>query len=196
MPGLNPEQYALLAELQAASDAYLDSLADAWAAGEISLAEYQQLFKQELKDLYLATAWAVTGDVRAKSPAIYGQIAGTLEGQYTYAAEFFIAIGLGALTLNQIKARARLYVAAGRQVAEGSAMTDGGLPELPHYPADGSTPCGSNDKCTLRIDSVENGFDIYWTLHPAEHCGVCIARANGSPLRVRYGAILNPEAWP
>lgn len=64
----------------------------------------------------------------------------------------------------------RAYVAA-----RGSRV---GLPDLPAYPRDGSTPCRVHCRCEWRIKKVSEVFyEARWVLGVAEHCQECIDRA-------------------
>lgn len=195
MPDLTDESRVLMLEWQELSANRLESYVSDWQSGRLSLADFERLFKVEIRDLYVAAAWTARGSVAATSQADYGRIGRMLRDQYGYTHEFFQEIEADKLSLAQIRARARLYVESAGQALERIGIDEAGLPRLPHYPKDGSTPCKMNDKCILRKQKVENGWDIYWELNPAEHCPVCRRRAAGSPLRVRFGEVVNSEAW-
>lgn len=195
MPDLSDLSRVLMLEWQEISRQRIDGYADAWQAGRIPLEDYERLFKQQVKDLYIAAAWTARGSVEATTQADYGRVGRMLRDQYGYAHDFFQEIEAGKLSLAEIKARAGLYVESAGQALERIGIEGDGLPRLPHYPKDGSSPCRVNDKCTLRKERVADGWDIYWELNPAEHCEVCRRRAANSPLRVRFGAVVNPEAW-
>jgi hypothetical protein len=84
--------------------------------------------------------------------------------------------------------RARLYGGAANATVNEARVTSTGLPALPQYPGDGHTQCRTNCKCSLRFDRLkgEGDFDIYWELHPAEHCDDCkLLAQQWNPLRVR-----------
>jgi len=190
----NSKQVELMTEFQDISIGHFENYADQWAAGQISLKDYEMLFKQELKDNYIATVWTARGSTNV-GQRDYGLAGRRLRDQYQFAHGFFKDIEAGKLSLNEIKARSALYARSSRQVLEQVGNDQPGLPRLPHYPADGSTPCKTNDKCTVDVEAVENGFDVFWRLHPAEHCPTCVSRKNGSPLRVRFGVVENAGAW-
>ncbi len=192
---LNTAQRDLLVDWQDISIGQFDRYADAWTTGEISLADYERLFKQELKDLYIASVWTATGSPEATTQRHYGLAGRRLRDQYGFVSDFFQEVEAGEMTINQIKARGALYARSSRQITEQIGGQQDGLPLLPAYPADGSTICKTNDKCTLRTENVQNGFDVFWVLHPAEHCRDCVRRSANSPLRVRFGRVVNAGAW-
>lgn len=192
MPGPTAEQRALLMEWQEISGQQMARYARAWAAGQIDLADYERLFQAELRDLYVAAAWTSTGGPERTSQADYGRIGRQLRDQYGYMHQFFGEIAQGKLSLAEIEARGKLYTASSRQALEAvSAAGNEGLPRLPAQPGDGTTRCRTNCKCNWRIEAVENGYDCYWELNPAEHCEDCLRRAREwNPLRVRFGEIV------
>lgn len=195
MPDLTDLSRVLMLEWQEISAGRIDGYTDAWQAGRLGLADFERLFKQQVKDLYIAAGWTARGSIEATSQADYGRIGRMLRDQYSFTHDFFQEIEQGNLSLAEIKARARLYVESAGQALERIGVDEEGLPRLPHYPKDGSTPCLVSDKCTLRKEKVQDGWDIYWELNPAEHCDTCRRRAANSPLRVRFGQVVNPEAW-
>lgn len=194
MPGLTDESRVLMLEWQDISRQRIEAYADQWAAGRLPLADFERLFKHQVKDLYIAGAWTARESEEATTQADYGRIGRMLRDQYGYAHGFFQEIEAGKLSLAEIKARAGLYVASSSQALEATAVAQAGMPRLPAMPGDGSTRCRTNCKCTWRIEAVENGFDCYWELHPAEHCPDCKRRAaEWGPLRVRFGRIVNSQ---
>lgn len=192
MPGLTAESRALMLEWQEISARAILGYVDAWQAGRLSLADFERLFKTEVRDLYVAAAWTARGSVEATSQADYGRVGRMLRDQYGYAHDFFQEIERGELSLAQIKARTGLYVAGSSQAIEATGAAQAGLPRLPAIPGDGSTRCRTNCKCTWQVQAVQNGFDCTWQLHTAEHCPDCRQRAaDWNPLRVRFGKIVS-----
>lgn len=67
-----------------------------------------------------------------------------------------------------------------------------GLP-LPAMPADGSTQCLSNCRCSWEIVPLagDGNYDCYWRMTADEHCQTCVQRASDwAPLRVRDGELV------
>jgi hypothetical protein len=187
-------QRTLLTEFQQLSSANLARLTERYAAGGVTLAEFERLFKQELKDMYIASVWTSNGATRG-TQAQYGLAGRRLRDQYQFMHGFFQEIEAGNLSAEQIAARGGMYARSSSQVLEQLGAAEPGMPRLPHYPGDGSTSCLSNCNCGLRTVKVEQGYDVFWDLTAAEHCDDCRRRANGSPLRVRFGRVTNAEAW-
>lgn len=187
-------QRDLLTEFQGLATSQITSLADRYAAGRLTLAQFEQLFKQELKDMYIASVWTANGRVGA-TPAQYGLAGRRLRDQYQFMHGFFKEIEAGALSVEQIKSRGAMYARSSSQVLEQLGASEPGMPRLPAYPGDGSTSCLSNCKCSISPEKVEQGYDIYWQTSAAEHCDDCRRRANRSPLRVRFGRVTNAEVW-
>jgi hypothetical protein len=189
-----PAQRTLLTEFQALAGAHIARLTDRYAAGQYTLAEFEQLFKQELKDMYIASVWTANGRTGA-TQAQYGLAGRRLRDQYAFMHAFFKEIEAGNLSAEQVKARGAMYTRSSSQVLEQLGAAEPGMPRLPAYPGDGSTSCLSNCKCSISPQRVEGGYDIYWNMSAAEHCDDCRRRANGSPLRVRFGRVTNSEVW-
>lgn len=194
MPELTNRQRQGQTQYQELSAAQLERYADRWAAGQISLKDFEGLFKQELKDLYILSVWGVNGETSG-TQAQYGLAGRRLRDQYKFMHGFFQQVEAGELTLAEIKARSKLYANSAGQVLEQLGISEDDLPTLPHYPKDGSTRCVTNCNCTVRKVRVENGWDVYWDLNPGETCPDCRRRENNSPLRVRFGKILNASDW-
>lgn len=99
----------------------------------------------------------------------------------------------------QIITRGRMYPDAAKKLLDRAESTTYSIPELPFYPAD-DTLCMNNCKCRWRfkvVDRESGNFDCYWTLGDAEHCQVCINRAeDAKPLRVRGGVVTGDWSDP
>ena len=192
MPGVLDDQRDLLAQFQEISRKKMEQYADQWQAGKLTLAQFEKAFKSELRESYIASAWTARGTTDL-SQRDYGKIGQRLRTQYSYMHDFFSEIAQGKLTQAQITARAGLYVSSSRQILEEVGNSDD-LPLLPAYPADGGSKCRANCKCAIESVKVENGFDVHWRLQPAEHCEDCKRRSR-QVLMVRYGKVVNREAW-
>ncbi len=82
----------------------------------------------------------------------------------------------------------------GDMLPEGTALYDLQVEEDHSFIVDGIVTHNSNCKCSLRVevvDAVANDFDVYWVMHPAEHCQTCIERAaQWNPLQIRDGMLM------
>lgn len=189
-----PAQRDLLTEFTGLAASQIRSYADRWASGRLALAEFERLFKQELKDMYIASVWIANGEASA-TQAQYGLAGRRLRDQYQFMHAFFQEIERGELSPAQVTSRAAMYVASSRQVLEQLGNQEQGLPLLPAYPGDGSTTCLSNCKCSIDVRKVQQGYDVNWRTSAAEHCDDCRRRADRGPLRVRFGRVTNGEVW-
>lgn len=133
----------------------------------------------------LAVGDALTGPQRAE--IIYEK---NTQDQY---AEGFID-SLSKLTVDQALARAASYLPSILHLY--SSLQTHDMPALPIEPGDGQTICGHWCKCTLDVRKAEQDFDVYWVLHPAEHCDDCLALADmWNPLRIRNGVIIDKHDY-
>lgn len=89
----------------------------------------------------------------------------------------------------QIAARSRMYVSSAREAFERGKRRAAGAPELPAYPADGSTICKSRCQCGWQLEEVKDAdgntiaWNAYWRLSPVESCETCLGRgATWNPL--------------
>lgn len=120
--------------------------------------------------------------------AIRARLEAVKRAQVVYAIGFIDA--LPGLTRVQALARAASYVSAIVQVIS-DVRTDS-LPELEIYPGDERLICTAWCKCTLRVVKLagSGNYDVYWELHPAEHCEACLSMAaQWAPLPIRNGEI-------
>jgi hypothetical protein len=154
--------------------------------------DFELLFKQELKDLYIATTWTASGGIDQTSQSAYGRAGRALRDQYGFMDEMFQAIGRGELSGPQINARMGLY--ADSAGAHFERVVNNDLPQLPHVPKDGSTRCLGRCNCTLDWQAVEGGWDVTWQLHAGESCPDCMRR-NGKICQIRNGQVINPTVW-
>lgn len=116
-------------------------------------------------------------DVRAQLAARQGQLARDLKAQL----------------LPQLTARADLYGGAavhGFEQGQAVAVTEGGLANLPAYPADGSSECGANDRCAWVITEQDGMWAARWvTERDGNVCPTCQWRGdNWNPLMIPMGS--------
>lgn len=104
---------------------------------------------------------------RAERQAIQERVA----GQLPYLRQFAEAVRSGTLSEAQIAARAALYAGATR--ATYSEARWYGV-NLPAHPADGSSECLVNCRCSWALR--DDGY--HWEMGSAEHCPTCESRAS------------------
>lgn len=185
-------QRKLIAEWQELSKLRFEEMANAWIDGRLSLSDFQLMFKQELKDLYIASVWTATGSPKATTAANYGRAGRALRDQYQFMRDFFGEIEAGNKSLPEIKNQMNMYANSSTAIFERIATGD--EPQLPYVPGDGSTQCRANCNCTVDWTSVEGGWDVTWQVNPGESCPDCLAR-NGQVIIIRNNQIVNPGIW-
>ncbi len=114
------------------------------------------------------------GTMTAEARAAIGAL---ILPQFGYLRAFAEAIKRGELTERAIVARAELYLKGARQ-AFSHGLADGWGLRLPAHPADGSAPCGGNDRCRWRIVEKADRWEATWVMNAAaEHCETCRTRS-------------------
>lgn len=164
-----------------------DGLAKQVWAGELSVTQWRETMRREIKDLHVMTVLITRGgDPNALTQADYGRMGGRIKGQYFYLDKFAKTIQDSAdasyLGLENFKSekyianRAKLYGPAARGTFWQS-VTYGLLPQVP---GDGKTRCLTNCGCDLRIESGDTATQmlVYWVVNPAlENCEDCLRLA-------------------
>jgi 2'-5' RNA ligase len=161
----------------------VDGLAERVYSGEVSLGQWEELMRAEIKAIHSSVAAIKKGGWDAMTSRDWGRIGTPVRQQNRYLHGFAEAIAENrdTISLEAIKARAHLYAEATGHT--GNLIISGPDLEaiLPWMPKDGSTKCLVNCKCqwtqTL-VDRVGN-YNIWqsvWKLNPAEHCRDCVPR--------------------
>lgn len=167
-----------------------DQAASLYLSGQLSAADFGVAFKQELKYSWLQQGILGKGGRDQMDFSDWGYIGRQLRDEYELIDGFVVT--LDNLSEAQIRARAANYFRASRAAFERGYVRSFGIPDLPAYPADGSSICMNGDGCRWIIIEREGAgnFDCYWTLGATEHCPTCIDRAiEWSPLEVRDGEL-------
>lgn len=166
----------------------ISRLAELVSSGQLSPADWLIQFQQQIKLEYLRQYALGYGGFNQMGSSEYGSIGRMLKDQYGFARNFMN--DLGNLSEAQIRARMELYINSARQAYERANAKAQGVPaNVPFWPGDGSSECGTNDKCRWRWNPIldSNGdllyFEGYWELDPGvmEHCATCLERNTNSP---------------
>lgn len=158
-------------------------LAERVAGGELSPADWNALFREDIKREYIRQYIAGRGGQGNMTASDWGSLGGMLAEQYRYLDAFAAEIAEGSLTVGQIGVRARMYIASAREAYERANARAYGVVGLPYYPGDGSTACLTNCKCYWDIQEVRDedgnlrGWHCTWRLTARESCDTCIGRA-------------------
>jgi len=182
----------------------VDALMDDLESGDIEPFEWRDRFA-ELLTVNASTAYAAgrkDAGKRAEKPKRGSKtwiwLALWVALQLDFLDGFFKAIQSrpAGADSGAFRSRARMYVTSA--VAPYWYGVTEGLP-IPAIPGDGSSQCGQNDRCSLRIqwvDKSKGDADVYWVLEPgAEHCQTCAVRAEKwNPLVIRDWKLVLPAA--
>lgn len=155
--------------------------ANAWATqlsnGDITVQQWTLLMRGEIRTNHIAQYLLAHGGRDTMTQSDWGRVGQTIRQQYQYLQTFAESVAKGELTEGQIAARARMYVESSSQSFGQGHAAAMGAPDLPQQPGDGGTRCLSNCKCFWDIRELDDRWDCYWKLRPAEHCPDCIANA-------------------
>lgn len=143
-------------------------LAQRLTSGEIDIGEWQVEMRQEIRDAFAMQLRA--GIEGTASMDDFLQLGTQIKSQDAYLEDFAHAIHDGSVTPDAISARAQLYARSSQQMYWRSATGDA---DLPAYPGDWSTPCGSNCGC----EWVPNGDGSFrWVRGKDDSCEECKQR--------------------
>jgi hypothetical protein len=153
------------------------NLAQRLADGVIDMKQWEAGMREVIKDTYSTGYMLGRGGKLQMTQADWGSVGGQLKNQYRYLNGFYEAVAAGDLTPAQIGARAELYINSATQSIERGRARGLGAPELPAWPADGSSECLASCRCFWSIEETDTEWLATWTLTPAEHCPTCLERA-------------------
>lgn len=163
--------------------------------GEITTAEWQREM-EKLLARYHEAAFMLGQDSAEIDDAALLILIGEIEYQLDFLAAFaavMAEVGIAAW-MPVWNARAAMYAQATKASYWRGYIVKIGLPQLPHYPGDGSSECLTNCHCWLDIRTLseqKGDYDVYWKLGAEKHCKTCPRRAiSWNPLKVRGGKIV------
>lgn len=174
---------ALIARRDAFFDA-TDTLSESLRAGRITLGMFEQDMRTRMREYIGGMAMISKGGVDSMTPSDWGKVGAELKKQYKWLHGFSQAIyeNREDITVEAIKARARLYGEAGLKMAHIIQAGDI-VGFLPWLPKDGSTACLNRCHCSWNISITSKNeqagtkeVQAVWALHPAEHCEDCVGR--------------------
>jgi hypothetical protein len=160
-----------------------DQLAEQLFTGDITIGEWQEQFKDQLRQYYSSSAAIGKGGWDEMGWDDWGRLGPVMKDQYQYLQGFaeHISENREDISLKYIKARARLY---GEGAGFPAALMEAGVvfeALLPWLPKDGSTECLNRCHCrwvheTLRTEGQWVFVKSTWRLGEADHCPTCKKR--------------------
>lgn len=153
--------------------ALLTSYTEQYSNGAMSLEQLRDISKLVVKDTIIDMYAIGAGGRNSLSPADWGRIGAICKDQYGYLRQMYAQLGRGELSIAQLNARLKMYLNSANE-ALWRGITSNYPFTLPAYPGDGGTQCLVNCRCEWEIFEVPGGYDCYWRLNEAEHCGDCV----------------------
>ena len=161
-----------------------DELAEKVFTGDITIGEWEETMKMEIRNLHTSMAAIGAGGWDAMTSQMWGRLGTPLREQYRYLHGFaeHITENRNTISLDMIKSRSRLYGKAGGYSV--SLMQAGAYIEsqLPYIPRDGSTECLMGCHCFWELNAISRDritgqkVQAVWLTQPAEHCDDCLER--------------------
>lgn len=208
---LDPDE--LREDLETLIDDYEDNvtrLAEALAAGTITLALFAATMRRYIRQLHLAAAVIASGGSERATPQARALAQQQIDQELRYLDQWIATLqaeqeqarGLSAVgaiatvalasrrraatafvrtSAAMLAARARSYSGAAIATGASTVTRARGLPQLPFQPAN-RTRCHGNCRCDWRIVPLAgvDNYDCYWSLGVAEHCPTCMARSRAA----------------
>jgi hypothetical protein len=171
--------------LRDAMDSYLeeqaqasDRLSNRLSGGGLSLPSWQSRFKSLLTLTLGASFLAGRGGRKQMDDAAKGKLGSIISGQFQWLDGFARDLSQGGLTPQALLARAKQYIAAGKQAFErGRTDTFDDL-DLPAEPGFGCA-CGSRCRCYWDINEFPDRWDCYWIcMNDPSTCDDCDQRSS------------------
>lgn len=160
-----------------------DALAEQLYTGEISIGQWQEAFKDQMRQFYSSSAAIGKGGWDNMTYSDWGKLGPVMRDQYRYLQGFaeYIDQHRDTVSLKYLKARARLYGEGG---AFGATLVEAGTvfsALLPWLPKDGTTECLNRCHCRWANSIEERQRDwrlvkSVWRLGHADHCTTCFER--------------------
>ena len=163
----------MLDEFITTSDAPTEALANLLAEGNISVGDWREAFRRQIKDYYIDAYILGIGGREQMTSADWGSVGGMLGEQYRYLEGFYQELLTGELSEGQIRMRMAMYINSSREAFERAQAKT----------------------------ADQHGFsEKAWIVDPqAEHCPDCVAIAGQGYIPVNEPFIspsTGAEAFP
>lgn len=133
------------------------------ASDKLSLDQWEQAMRDHIQVTHGVEYVFGRGGLDQMQPKDWDTLGKLVADQWKFLNGFSQGISTGTLSEADIGARAELYNGAATQAYEQGAVSASGAPDLDQYPGDGQTICLGNCRCSLQIDSTEDGgWEVTW----------------------------------
>lgn len=164
----------------------VDEIVALLIAGALTPLAFEAMMRQEIEDVYVreyAIGRGLLSGEALGEGEIESVLRGLLEFQFEKLHQFVLEIIAGELSAAQILNRAKMYISSARQAFERGRGVRLGWPELPAYPGDFTTKCGTRCRCSWSGSRVGAVWHFFWNLdYLAEHCSSPEIDEKGRPL--------------
>lgn len=154
-----------------------DTLARRLATQELTVQQWETEMQRAVREIQTVQYAFGRGGRNAMTDVDRQILADLIRDQYTYLRGFAQDVAAGTLSEAQIVARAKLYHGSSVRAYEHGKAASWGV-QLPHYPADGSTPCKSACRCRWDIADRGDTIEATWKRSASESCSGCVAYAS------------------
>jgi hypothetical protein len=163
----------------------LDSLANRYAAGDLTLSAWAQEFGAAIRQGTTAGYLLGSGGTNAVTPDALNRIDALIAKQTPFAEQFIRDLGQAQLSPEQTRARAQLYAGTAVSSYESAMAYSNGI-DLPTYPGMGDTECLGRCRCSWTIETTDTEVMAWWdTAGDANVCNSCLSLSQKyNPLRV------------
>lgn len=190
------DKTAVYNELVGAYKARAADLNERYLDGKITRNTWKNAMRDEVRTLHVqAYAAGKSGGWDSITQAEWGSVGARLRTQYQFLDRFADEIVVRDFSLAQMNQRTGLYGNASWASFEAAIAAEKGVPAsgLPAFPADGTSECRSNCRCSWAIRKRRGSHFCTWRLGRADHCETCRKRSKSwINLELRNGVLVTP----
>jgi hypothetical protein len=161
-------------EFSGAQLSYAEDMAAKLAAGEESIQSWLIDFRTQIKNVFIDEYILARGGRNAMTQSDWGKLGAMIKKQYEFAQNFAEQIAQGEFTEAYIANRMGMYFDSATQAYEHGRIASYGMPDLPVWPAGGTTPCLARCKCYWSIEETDEAWLCSWITTAAESCDGCL----------------------
>lgn len=164
--------------LLAAAALRVVGLADDLERGKLDVGAWEREMRDAIKLIFGAQYVFGRGGLNAMQAADWLLLGELVKQQHQFLRDFADDVVAGKLSAPRLRVRASLYVGSSVQAHEAGKSAAWGV-ELPAQPADGSSECLANDRCSWHLRRRSDGnVEATWVADLDERtCKTCRKRA-------------------